>query len=115
MIELSLSIQERIKILNTLSAEATGTIGELAPKFRIINKLRLPEDEQKEIDFQEHHKDNGVIEWTWNPEISTDKSFALEDTEAQVIIDSLKTSKAHNLFEIPLLEGLISKLTLKVI
>jgi len=85
MKNLNLSPAQRLGLLNVLN-EQYGKAEQMATVFRVLEKLRITEEEQKAYGL-EARQVNNRMELTWNPDSNPIKEIPLEDKDA----DALKT------------------------
>lgn len=87
MKNLNLSPAQRLGLLNILN-EQYGKADQMATVFRVIEKIRITEDEQKALGL-EAKQVNNRMELTWNPDANPNKDLAFEDKDAEVILKIL--------------------------
>ena len=86
MKNLTLNVGQRVGLNNVLGQQ-TGNLAKLAPYWRLMEGLRLTEDEGKQLQVNQQ---DGKIGVAWDPALAP-KDFSLEDSDAMSVLALLQS------------------------
>jgi len=109
MKNLNLSPAQRLGLLNILN-EQYGKADQMATVFRVIEKIRITEEEQKSLNLQLKQVDNRM-ELTWDPGVKAQKKINLEDKDAEILLRVVNSWEKFSPLDTPWIAPILEALT----